>query len=582
MNGSATAEAGSPAGEASGTTCACPRDAACDGLSCLGPRFDENRFDSGRSADFEGGSSAEDERERVEAAGPKALVAMLTDENPWLQGLPDALDLIRAADRLTSWAAAQSAALLAQVFHQMHGDEVFRTGLDRPGTGFTLAAQEIAPLLRVPGRTAQQMLSEALTLCEDLPATWEALESGTLSPVQAQVIVQESGSIPTEAMPGYEEEVLDTATGLTRPKLAQRCRRLREELHPESIIERRKRAVKDRDVAIQPEQDGMAWLGAYLPAEQAHGIFNRVNAAARSLQSPEEPRTLNQLRADVFTDVLTHTCTGDPKNGTGHRGINANVYITVPVMTLLGHRKPNWQNATDSGVGGSSTGTGDNDPDPVSVGAGNLDTVGDHRRGVHANGSSWDAADPVKNGSNGSDASGTGPGADFGPDLNGPYSNCAVPGAGMRAGAPDLDGCANGLLDGYGPIDPETARNLAAHAPSFTRILVHPETGAVLSVGRDRYRPPKHLQDWVRITHPTCIHPGCNRSAWTSEIDHTTPWAHGGNTELSNLAPRCKLHHTLKTEGIWADTQTTPSGAMHITSLAGKTYTTLPEPPPPF
>ncbi|NJC23755.1 hypothetical protein BJ994_002831 [Arthrobacter pigmenti] len=565
MNGSATTEAGSPAGEASGTTCACPRDAGCDGLFCAGPRFDENRFDSGRSADFEGGSSAEEKRERVETAGPKALVAMLTDENPWLQGLPDALDLIRAADRLTSWAAAQSAALLAQVFHQMHGHEVFRTGLDRPGTGFTLAAQEIAPLLRVPGRTAQQMLSEALTLCEDLSATWEALESGTLSPAQAQVIVQESGSIPTEAMPGYEEEVLDTAAGLTRPKLAQRCRRLREELHPESIIERRKRAVKDRDVAIQPERDGMAWLGAYLPAEQAHGIFNRVNTAARALQSPDEPRTLNQLRADVFTDVLTHTCTGNPKNGTGYRGVGANVFLTVPVMTLLGHQKHDWQNTPSGGAAESRLKERAKDSGRSGAGLGRCTIIdgGDGAASVDETGGSSDFAGvPSLDRFDGAAAD------DFG-DYPGP-------------GGPDLEGCTNGFLDGYGPIDPETARNLAAHAPSFTRILVHPETGAVLSVGRDRYRPPKHLQDWVRITHPTCIHPGCNRSAWTSEIDHTTPWAHGGNTELSNLAPRCKLHHTLKTEGIWADTQTTPSGAMHITSLAGKTYTTLPEPPPPF
>ncbi|WP_460572437.1 HNH endonuclease signature motif containing protein, partial [Flaviaesturariibacter terrae] len=226
---------------------------------------------------------------------------------------------------------------------------------------------------------------------------------------------------------------------------------------------------------------GMAWLSAYLPAEQAHGIFNRVDAAARSLQGPDEGRTLSQLRADVFADVLTHTCTGDPKRGTGYRGVGASVFVTVPVMTLLGHQRKDWQQQREDAGMAEPAGTAPN------------------------------------------------------PDSN----------------APDVAGCENGLLEGYGPIDPETARNLAAHAPSFTRILVHPETGAVLSVGRNRYRPPKHLQDWVRITNPTCIHPGCNRSSWSCEIDHVTPWAHGGKTALDNLKPRCKLHHMLKTEGIW-------------------------------
>ncbi|GAB3543473.1 hypothetical protein GCM10027403_37710 [Arthrobacter tecti] len=491
-------------------------------------------------------SADEDAPEGVEAAGPEALVRQLIEQSPRLQGLPDALDLLKAADRLTSWVAAQQAELIAQVHHHVNGHEMFRTGQQHPGTGFTYTAQEIAPLLRVPGRTAQQILSEALTLCKDLPATWEALEAGTLSPAQAQVIVQESGTIPTEAIPDYEEQILDTAATLTRPKLVQRCRRLREELHPESITERRKRAVKDRAVTLQPEQDGMAWLGAYLPAEQAHGIFNRVNTAARSLQGPDEARTLTQLRADVFTDVLTHTCTGNPKNGTGHRGIGANVFLTVPVMTLLGHRREDWQNASPADTGGAAGSTRREHTKDGARGA--ADTTASHHDG-HAPGEASILA-----------------------DLEGS----------PRVGAPDLEGCTNGLLDGYGPIDPETARNLAAHAPSFTRILVHPETGAVLSVGREKYRPPKHLQDWVRIKHPTCVHPGCNRSAWTSEIDHTTPWNHGGTTELGNLRPRCKLHHALKTNGIWTDFTTDPSGAVHSTSLAGKTYTTLPEPPPPF
>jgi hypothetical protein len=53
-------------------------------------------------------------------------------------------------------------------------------------------------------------------------------------------------------------------------------------------------------------------------------------------------------------------------------------------------------------------------------------------------------------------------------------------------------------LDGYGPIDPVTARTLAGHAPSFIRLLTHPETGAVLSVGRDNYRVPQDLKNWLR------------------------------------------------------------------------------------
>ncbi|MCD2443818.1 13E12 repeat family protein [Agromyces sp. SYSU K20354] len=54
-------------------------------------------------------------------------------------------------------------------------------------------------------------------------------------------------------------------------------------------------------------------------------------------------------------------------------------------------------------------------------------------------------------------------------------------------------------FEGYGPIDADTARRLAAHAPSMRRILVHPETGVALSYGREHYRAPADLDGFVRV-----------------------------------------------------------------------------------
>lgn len=59
-------------------------------------------------------------------------------------------------------------------------------------------------------------------------------------------------------------------------------------------------------------------------------------------------------------------------------------------------------------------------------------------------------------------------------------------------------------LEGFGPIDIDTARELCALAPSFIRVLTHPETGAVLSVGRDRYRVPADLKTALMIRDGTC------------------------------------------------------------------------------
>ena len=132
-----------------------------------------------------------------------------------------------------------------------------------------------------------------------------------------------------------------------------------------------------------------------------------------------------------------------------------------------------------------------------------------------------------------------------------------------------------GTLDGFGPIDADTARRVAATAKSFTRILIHPETSTVLSVGTTRYTVPADLKKWLEIRDGTCRFPGCTRQARHSDIDHTHDWQYNGQTRWDNLAHLCKRSHRLKTETGWTVTQT-PDGTMNWTSPAGKHYATHP------
>ncbi len=138
-------------------------------------------------------------------------------------------------------------------------------------------------------------------------------------------------------------------------------------------------------------------------------------------------------------------------------------------------------------------------------------------------------------------------------------------------------------LDGYGPIDAETARRLAAHAPSFHRILTHPETGATLSYGRASYRVPADLAGFLRVRDGGCRFPGCSRRAAGCDIDHTLDWAAGGLTRHDNLAHLCRKHHRLKHETGWRMSQQ-PSGDIRWASPAGREYVSTPAqplPPPP-
>ncbi len=133
-------------------------------------------------------------------------------------------------------------------------------------------------------------------------------------------------------------------------------------------------------------------------------------------------------------------------------------------------------------------------------------------------------------------------------------------------------------VEGIGPIPIGRARELCGGAEGWMRVLTHPETGIVLSVGRDRYRPPAELRKLVRWRAGTCMAPGCNISAARCDIDHTIAWEHGGPTALTNLTPLCKGHHTVKHHGRWHVAQVPGSGgAVQWSSPSGRTYRVDPE-----
>lgn len=170
---------------------------------------------------------------------------------------------------------------------------------------------------------------------------------------------------------------------------------------------------------------------------------------------------------------------------------------------------------------------------------------------------------------------------------------------------------APGDLAGYGAITAEQARALAAGG-TWRRIVTDPLTGAVLDVGRTRYRPPAALRDHVVARDRTCARPGCTVPAERAELDHTIPFGppsgsppptglpeaeppphagRRGTTSHENLAPLCASDHTAKTLGVLHLEQEEP-GVLTWTTATGMRVrvvpgrdgeaTLLPPDPPPF
>jgi hypothetical protein len=134
------------------------------------------------------------------------------------------------------------------------------------------------------------------------------------------------------------------------------------------------------------------------------------------------------------------------------------------------------------------------------------------------------------------------------------------------------------VVDGVGPIPIEQARELCGTDGGWMRVLTHPETAMVLSVGRDRYEPPPSLRRLVKWRAERCMAPGCAMPADRCQIDHSIAWSDGGATAMSNTAPLCQGHHTLKHHGGWTVQQIAGSGgALEWRSPLGRRYVVEPE-----
>ena len=120
------------------------------------------------------------------------------------------------------------------------------------------------------------------------------------------------------------------------------------------------------------------------------------------------------------------------------------------------------------------------------------------------------------------------------------------------------------------PVPAAVAVALAAGG-TWRRLVADPLSGAVVDVGRTRYRPPAALADLVRARDRSCTHPGCERPARGCDIDHVIAWEDGGATSLENLTCLCRAHHRLKHTPGWALTRT-PGGALIWRTPSGARY----------
>ena len=479
-----------------------------------------------------------------------------------------------------------------------------------PGVEGEFAADELAAELHMSQQSAAGQMDFATEVARRLPATFAALGAGQIHPVHLRIIEEAARFLSDADAAKADAFLAGAAPGMTFGELRYAARKLVLKLDPDTDRKRKEAAKREAHVRRFQEESGNGGMVAReLPCDEVLASWQHVEQRALDLRAAGVPGTLQDLRVRAYLDLLQER---------DSRAVPAGV---VPAASgAAGQDQPApGQPASDQ-------------PPP------DTDPPGPPGTGPRPDG---------RDGSDGSDGPGSGPGGRDGP---GPAPRPGPgPGAGPSLAALvtitiPLTTCQGrsdtpGEADGYGILDGDDARDLAAAAARHprTRWCVtalnpdgtaaahaclpgrhpppgtgppgtgppatgppgrHPPPGTALpgtgppgilsapltpitrgscdhAHAETGYRPSRTLQHLVRARSARCTAPGCGRPAARCDLDHTLPWDQGGITCECDLAPLCRHHHKCKQAQGWHLEQPEP-GVLRWQTPSGRTYATKP------
>ena len=464
-------------------------------------------------------------------------------------GWPCACQVVTAAawEACAAWLSARSAAALVAAA----GPEPveFDIGEGRQKI-HDPAREELAHALRtsIPAMGNRIGAARALT---SHPRLMTLVESAAISAWAGRLVLDHVADLEDDDATRVIDEVATRvhhrlATG-RRPYHSAEVNRLaraaRLRVCPETAQESRVRAFSTRRVTVHPAGNGMATLIADLADVDAHRIHRRLTAIAAGLQADAcadgsvDPRTRDQLRADILTDLLV---------GGGHQALD-------PCVPEDGDRPEPVCQGADRATGEPTCSSLDNAPGQAP----------DPHRALLVACSSHD---------------------DAGPSVGRPIEG-RRPDIQVIVTLPTLIGLADDPAEvpGMGPIPADVARALAADGN--WRAWIADAAGTVTATGTLGYVPSAPLARLVRAREPHCRFPGCRQPAQRCDLDHAVPWPTGATT-AANLGPLCRRHHNLKTHTPWSlDPRSEPQNGggsgvgWRWRTPAGFTITDSPEPP---
>ncbi len=251
------------------------------------------------------------------------LVEVLNVLSPVLLEVDGQIDALVAVERHIAMLQARSTELLAALDAEAATDEFTR--------------DHVAAALRIPPVSMRNRMVTAADLTHRLPATLDMLRSGDITQRHASDLAEATRSLTPESTAIVEATVLERAAEQTVAQFRASVKRaVLRVSSPAEVEKAHTDAVATRRVVSFPDVHGMAFVNAYLSAEDAATVMAALDAIARETIHGKggDSRTVDQRRADTLV-ALCEAALGDPYLTRAH-GQRPSVQITIAASTLLG------------------------------------------------------------------------------------------------------------------------------------------------------------------------------------------------------------------------------------------------------
>lgn len=272
---------------------------------------------------------------------------------------------------------AREAALLHDAFADALDERANRTGAeDMRDIPVRSLVAEYSAAGRISSRTMESSMWNAYTLVAEFPVTFQALESAKISPTHARIITDAGAQISDQADRfAYEIAAVDYASGESPNRVRSVARMLAAKHGGVSADERRKKGHDARRVWVDDYDDGRAVFHVSTSSVLAHAALDRASRLAGLARDPnssethpslgeaekepvtwedetlipgdfvydadggdaphDDPRTMDQARADVVMDLLL-AASAETVTAAGADAVKGHVQVTIPAAALAG------------------------------------------------------------------------------------------------------------------------------------------------------------------------------------------------------------------------------------------------------